>query len=78
MTKVKKKFFEPGKPLGWSKSDGQAKRRAAALASRKGNALRTAKALMALANVTQDRETERKSRADALYFYRMHKKYKKG
>lgn len=76
---AKKKWFEPsGKSLGWSKGDGQAKRRTAALASRKGNHLRAAKALMALANVTTDRETERKSRADALYFYRQHKRHKKG
>ena len=70
------KWFEPGKSLNWSKSCGQSKRRMAALAARKGNYLKAARALMALANVTADAETERKARADALYFYGMHNKSK--
>ncbi|MDD5387648.1 MAG: hypothetical protein PHQ22_10685 [Sulfuricurvum sp.] len=67
----------PGKSLGWHKTDSQTRRRKAALSSRKGNALSTARALQALANVTQDRETIRKAHADAQYFYRLHNKKKK-
>ena len=79
MTKSKKKdkWFEPGASLNWSKSSGQAKRREAALASRKGNYLKAARALLSLSNLTRDDETKRKSRADALYFFRQHKKRQK-
>ena len=76
MSKLKK-WFSPGKSLNWSKHDGQAKRRDAALASRKGNYLQTARALMSLSNVTQDKETARKARADALYFFGLHNRKKK-
>ena len=71
------KFFEPGKSLGWSKLDSQTKRRKAALTSRHGNALKAARALQMLSNVTQDNETARKSQADAKYFYRLHAKKKR-
>lgn len=74
MVKSREKWFRAGDPLNWSKDAGQAKRRASALASRKGNFLKVAKALQALANVTRDEETRRKARADALYFYRQHNK----
>ena len=77
MVKSKNKWFEPGKTLNWTKDTGQAKRRIAALASRKGNHLQAARALLSLSNVTQDDETRRKSRSDALYFFRQHNKYKK-
>ena len=70
-------FPAEGKPLGWRKEEGQAKRRATALASRNGNYLKTARALQALANVNSgpkgDRETERKARADAIYFFMKHR-----
>lgn len=71
------KFFHPGKSLNWFKEDGQQRRRDNALKARKGNALKAAQALQALANVTQDPETKRKARADALYFYNIHNKKKK-
>jgi hypothetical protein len=68
-------WFDPGRRLHWSKSDGQTTRRDAALKSRRGNFLKAARALMALANVTRDTETARKARSDSLYFYRQfHKK----
>lgn len=66
------KWYHHGKSLGWSKDDGQIKRRRAALASRRGNYLKTARALQSLANVTTDPTTKRRARADALYFYRKH------
>jgi hypothetical protein len=66
-------WFEPGKPLGWKKSDTQAKRRRVALRNRKGDYLTTARALQSLSNVTQDKETERKARSDAKYFFRKYR-----
>lgn len=75
--KAPKKWFKPGKPLNWSKDDSQATRRKAALNSRHGNLLKTARALMSLANVSQDSETARKARADSLYFYRQYKRKRK-
>lgn len=71
------KWFEPGRTLHWSKDDSQTIRRANALKSRRGNALKTARALQALANVTQDVETRRKATSDAQYFYRIHRKNKR-
>ena len=63
------KWYHHGKSLGWSKDDGQIKRRRAALASRRGNYLKTARALQSLANVTTDPTTKRRATADARYFY---------
>jgi hypothetical protein len=71
------KWFEPGKSLNWRKKDSQTVRRRNALKARKGNELATARALQALANVTQDNETARKARADAKYFYGRHKRLNK-
>jgi hypothetical protein len=68
-----KKFFHPGKPMGWSKNDSQANRRRAALRAHKGDALSTARALQQLANVTQDRETAVKARQDATYFFNLNR-----
>jgi hypothetical protein len=74
------KWFEAGKSLGWHASDGQAHRREAALKSRRGNALATARALLALANVNhrQNPEMARKAYADAQYFFRMNRDKKAG
>ncbi len=66
------RWFEAGRSLGWHKDDGQIKRRRAALASRRGNYLKAARALQSLSNISQDPDTARKSRADALYFFRKH------
>lgn len=68
------RWFKPGRRTGWSKDNSQTRRRKAILASRRGNYLKCAKALQALANVTQDKETQYKAHADALYFYIMHSK----
>jgi len=67
-------WFHAGKSLNWSKEDGQSKRRRAALASRRGNYLKTGRALQSLANVTQDRETKSKASADAKYFFMKHER----
>jgi len=78
-TPKSKRWFEPGKPLGWRHTDPQEKRRRIALRSRGGNLLKTAKALLALANVQKriNPEVSRKARADAEYFFNLHKKRKK-
>lgn len=75
MAKKVVRWFHPGnRPLNWSKDDTQAVRRRNALNSRHGNLLKTARALGALANVSQDKDTARKARADSLYFYTQHRK----
>lgn len=71
------KWFEAGRSLNWHKDDSQRVRRAAALKSRRGNNLRTARALQALSNVTTDLETKRKAAQDAAYFFMMYRKQKK-
>jgi len=67
---------EAGEKLNWSKADTQSQRRRSALASRKGKLLPTARALMALSNVSQDKETARLARQDAQYFYALYNKKK--
>lgn len=66
------KWFEPGKPMGWHKTQSQSIRRANALHAHKGDYLAAARALQEIANVTKDRETARKAGADAKYFYAKH------
>jgi hypothetical protein len=68
------KWFEAGKSLGWHKDDSQQTRKRAALKSRRGNYLKTARSLQALSNVTTDSETKRKSASDAAYFFMMHRR----
>lgn len=73
---AKKKWFEAGEPLGWSKDLSVSERRKRALKSRGGDALAAGRALQALANVTQDPETKAKAQADAKYFFSLHKRTK--
>jgi len=75
-TPKKKRWFEPGEPLGWVADDPMDKRRRIALRHRGGDYLATARALLALANVQKriNPAVSRKARADANYFFRMHKK----
>jgi len=60
---------------GWSKSQPKSERRRRALSSRPRNwskkkrYLSAGRALMALANITKDKETKRKAKADAEYFF---------
>ena len=67
------RWFQPGSPLGWRKSDSAEKRRRIALRNRGGDKLATARALQALSNVTKDSATKRIARSDALYFYRQYR-----
>ena len=73
-TPKEKRWFEPGVKMGWRKDDPMAKRSNKALSAHGGDALATGRALQALANVTTDRDTKQKAKADADYFFRMHKK----
>ena len=68
-TPKSKQFYHPKVHMGWKKSQGAAIRRALALRAHKGDKLATARALQALANVTTDRETKQKARADAQFFF---------
>lgn len=71
------KWFSPKKHTGWHKTMPATKRRQVALKAHKNNALSAARSLQALANVTQDEQTRKLARADALYFYNLHEKEKK-
>ncbi|MBL7205964.1 MAG: hypothetical protein ISS36_00015 [Candidatus Aenigmarchaeota archaeon] len=61
---------------GWKKTQSAKTRRSKALSSRPKNwtmgkrKLSTARALLALSNVTKDAETKKKARADADYFFK--------
>ena len=70
---TKNKWYNPGKSSGWKKSYPAAKRRKIELKSKGGDYLKAARAKMSLSNVTTDKETKEKARADALYFYKKHK-----
>jgi hypothetical protein len=70
------KWFEAGKPLGWRKVDSASKRRRAALRSRKGDLLATARALIALSNVTKDKMTKALARRDAYFFFDRYRRRK--
>ena len=78
-----KKAVEKRKPNtlgGWRKTQTARERRRRALRSRprkwtlKERYRSAARALMALSNVTTDKETKKKARADATYFYQKLKK----
>ena len=60
------------KHTGWKKSYPAKKRRTLALKGHKSN-LSAARALQALANVTQDEPTKKAAQADAKFFYEEHK-----
>lgn len=68
------KFFHPKVHMGWHKDLAMSTRRRKALKAHKGDNLATARALQALANVTQDKVTRQKAQADANYFYKRHAK----
>lgn len=74
--KRKEKWFHPKTHMGWAKDLPAAERRDKALKAHGGDALAAARALLALANVTKDKETRRLARADADYFFRMHRRQK--
>jgi hypothetical protein len=80
MLKKKKviKWYKPKVHSGWSKDLTPRGRRVKALKAHGKSYLATARSLMALSNVNSgkkgDKATMVRARADAKYFYRMHKK----
>jgi len=74
---------KPPYHLDWKKTQSTKVRRANAIASRPSNwtlkkrKLSAGRALIALANVTKDKKTERLARRDASYFFRKLKGGKK-
>lgn len=70
-TPKSEKWFQPKRELGWSKDEPQKIRIRRAISSRPSNwsydkrVLSSARALQALANVSTDRETTQKAKADA-------------
>ena len=74
-TPESEKWFEPQKHRGWRKEMSAKKRRAVLLSSTdKRRSLHdryveAGRAIQALANVTTDRETRKKAKADAEYFF---------
>ena len=70
-------WYEPSEvESGWKKDLPEGERRRLVLKAHKGDELSSARSLQAKANVTTDRETKQKARADALYFFRRHRKRK--
>ncbi len=68
-TPQSKKWYEHNVEMNWSKDQSAEVRRANALKAHKGDALATARALQALANVTTDVETAELAKIDADYFF---------
>jgi len=74
--KNSEKWYNPTVATGWSKKDPAHLRRYRALRAHKGDKLATARALLALANVTTDKTTKRLARTDANYFFEQNKRGK--
>lgn len=72
-TPKREQWFDPQVETGWEKGQPQGVRRAKVLRAHKGDKLASAQAMQALSNITTDRETGRASKADAQYFYRLHR-----
>lgn len=67
-------WFNPQTEMGWQKTQPAKKRRRLALRAHGGDGLATARALQALANVSQDRMTRTVAASDARYFFALHKR----
>lgn len=76
MTKKKKYWFAPKTHTGWDKDNKAVTRRRKLLdATDKRKTIHdryveAARMIQALANVTKDKETAKKARADAVYFFK--------
>jgi len=73
-TPKSKQWYESKVDTGWEKGQPENVRRDKVLRAHKGDELASARAMQALSNVTTDRETARKSRADAVYFFGKHRR----
>ncbi len=63
------RWYHPKVETGWEKDMPVEARRRRVLRAHKGDTLSSARGMQALANVTTDRETKSRARADALYFF---------
>ncbi len=79
MTQAKQKarWYNPQTHTGWHKSQSLDYRRRLVLRAHGGDKLSSARAMQALANITQDKATAIAARSDAQYFYREYRKRKK-
>lgn len=75
--KLKYRYESTGVHTGWKKDDPAEVRRRRQLLSHKNDLLATARSLQGLSNVTWEPETKAKAKADAQYFYSLHRRYKK-
>lgn len=73
-TPKSQRFYHPKVEMGWHKTQSAITRRRLALKAHKGDELSTARALMALHNVTTDQATKRVALLDAQYFLAKHKR----
>ena len=79
MNTIKKQsanWFKPQVSSGWHKTMPVTKRRELVFKAHKRDALASARSMMALHNITTDRETKKLSKQDAEYFYAIHNKSK--
>jgi len=71
-----KRWYSPKVKMNWRKDMPVGERRDNALDAHSGNLLSTARALLAISNVTQDRETKIEARKDADYFFALNRREK--
>lgn len=70
----KVKWFKPrSKQTGWKKTLSARARRRKAIKTHK-SFLSAGRSLQALANVTKDKETRKKAKADAEFFFEQHRR----
>lgn len=72
-TPKSEQWYQPGVETGWKKEMPEGERRRLVLQAHKGDELSSARSMQAKANVTTDRETKQRARADAQYFFRRHR-----
>lgn len=70
------RWYEPSMETGWNKDLPEDTRRALMLKAHGGDYLASARALMALRNVTTDLPTKIAAQKDADYFYKIHNRRK--
>jgi len=72
-TPKSRRWYKPTTEMGWRKDMPAEERRELALDAHGGDLLSTARALLALSNVTTSEETKRLARSDADYFFRQYR-----
>ena len=73
-TPMEERWYKSHVETGWKKDLPEDTRRALMLKAQSGDYLASARALIALHNVTTDRETAVAARKDSNYFFKMHKR----